>query len=331
VSSPPLFSCVTVAWNSADHLPACIDALRRSAGESGAAVEVIVVDNASGDGSPALAEAHGADRVVRNPVNAGFAVAASQGLGLATGDWVVMVNPDLVVDATFFAAALEAVATASEELAAFAPEIRFAADAERVNSRGITVDESGIPAEVGKGELRGAASPGAVFGATGGAALLRRSALDRVGGYEPLFFAYYEDVDLAWRLQRAGFRASHLPGAGASHAGSSTVGVGSPLQTYLVARNRRFLVRRHGPFDPRARAWRTVVEIGHAGFLTVATRNAAPLRGRAAALRRRRYLRFLRRVDRATLAGTAAALTPRARFGATLRRKLRSMDLEERH
>lgn len=291
-----------------------------------------MIDNASDDDSGGIAISAGADRLIQNPINAGFAVAASQGIALANGTWIIMINPDLVIDISFLQIVDDAVKNAPANICCFAPEIRFAADNSLINSCGIAVDSIGIPSEIGKGQLASAVNlPTTIFGASGGGAILRRSALDEVGGFEPAYFAYYEDDDLSWRLQRAGYRALLLPTAKALHAGSSTVGVASPLQTYLVARNRRLLFYRHGPHDLRTRVWRGITDLGHAGVSYALTRCTAPFRGRAAALFLRPYLRFLRRTDATFLRGTPDVLVPRVSFRAAIRRKLQSITLERGH
>src|SRR5581483_11425482 len=76
---------------------------------------------------------------------------------------------------------------------------------------------------------------------------IRRDALAAVGGLEPLYFAYLEDVDVGWRLRKKGYRAIVVPRAVALHEGSASTGEGSWLKTFLVARNRRALFRLHGP------------------------------------------------------------------------------------
>ncbi len=330
MTDDPLFTCVVVTWNSDDHLGDCIEAIRRSEAQSDTSVEILVIDNASTDHTTDIATKTGADRIVRNPINAGFAVAASQGVALARGMWIVMTNPDLVVHESFVKAVTSAVRAAPANVSCFAPEIYFLADSMRINSRGIAVDDVGLPSEIGKGQLVSKAPiPVRVFAGSGGGSILRRTALDKVGAFDPVYFAYYEDVDLAWRLQRSGYRTLFLPNARASHAGSSTVGVASPLQTYLVARNRRLIFYRHGPHSWRARMWRTLTDIIHASVLCVATRSAAPLYGRASAIRLRLYLRFLRRTDAANLTGDHDTLVARIPFKAALRRKVRSIALEK--
>ena len=229
-------SAVVVTWNSADDVASCISALRRAAQHSAWAVEIIVVDNASIDRSAELAGVAGADEVIVNPLNIGFAAAASLGAGRSHGEWVLFVDPDLHVDVHFFEA-LRVATTANPTVGSYAPEVRFASDPTMVDSRGLGVDCAGIPFEVRAQNTNGTTHDlTRVFGGSGGAWLIGRSILERHGAFEPAFFAYMEDVDLAWRLQKRGHITLLVPNARALHGGSSTTGVTSPNKAYLVAR-----------------------------------------------------------------------------------------------
>jgi len=108
----PELSLVMVAWNSADLLAESIGAFRASAEAAGVATEIIVVDNASRDGSAQVARDAGADGVIENPLNAGFVVAASQGIARCRSDWILLANPDLRVELPFVGAIVEAGAAA---------------------------------------------------------------------------------------------------------------------------------------------------------------------------------------------------------------------------
>jgi GT2 family glycosyltransferase len=142
-----------------------------------------------------------------------------------------------------------------------------------------------------------------------------------LGGPEPAFFAYLEDVDLALRLRCAGYRAVFVPDAIAFHEGSASTGARSPLKVYLVARNRRLLFQLHGPRSLRATGWRALTDLAHAAYSTAGT-PVAPWAGRLEALRFRRYLAFLRRARKhAEPCHTEFERSPRASLSATLRRK----------
>jgi GT2 family glycosyltransferase len=319
-------SAVIVGWNAGDALASCVQSLRESARGAAIDLQLVVVDNASHDGSVERLPLGGSDVRVRNAVNAGFSVAAAQGIARAGGDWILLVNPDLVVAPDFFSQLRNELARAADRVATLVPELRFASDPDLVNCRGLTVDEIGVPAEVdaGASATEPAVSTERILGGSSGCCLLRADALRVLGGPEPAFFAYLEDADLALRLRRAGYETVFAPRAVALHEGSASTGGRSRVKAFLVARNRRLLFRLHGPRSPRARVLRSVVELGHGTVTSLRGGGAAPWRGRFEALRLRRYARFVTRSraehePRATSPGSA--LAPRATLRDTLRRK----------
>jgi len=329
----PEITTVIVSWNSGASLAASLAALRRSAAAAGVTVEVVVVDNASGDDSKRLAAEAGADLIVENPLNAGYVVAASQGIALAHGTWIMLANPDLTVSEGFVGAMLEVARSGPPDIGCLVPDIRFAADHSIVNSRGIEVDVVGIPAESGAGrEAERLAGPVEVFGPSSSGCLLRRAALAEVGGLEPLYFAYLEDVDVAWRLRKKGYRALLVPGAVAFHEGSASTGEGSWLKAFLVARNRRALFRLHRPLGFPARPLRAVTEIGHATVQALSGSGTASVHGRVAALHTRRYTDFLSASNRLTGMPDDARvpLAPRRTLPEALRRKRAAASLMHR-
>ena len=325
-------SAVLVAWNSGDLITACVESLRASARSADVGLQLVVVDNASDDDAVDRVDLREPDIRVRNPVNAGYGVAAAQGLAVAEARWALLVNPDLVVDLGFFSALAPAMRSAEPNVAALVPELRYASDPSTVNSRGIAVDEIGVPAEVDLGERVVEGLPAQdVLGGSSGCCLLRVDAVREIGGPEPVFFAYLEDVDLALRLQEAGYGARFVPDAVAWHEGSASTGEGSPVKTFLVARNRRVLFRLHGPWTVGPWLWRLVVDPAHALVSSALGDPTAPWRGRIDALRLRRYTGFLRRARTLHDAQVAPApRTPRAGLRATLRRKRAATHMTER-
>jgi GT2 family glycosyltransferase len=295
----PRVAAIIVTWNAASDLPGCIDALRH-AGRSvraGVSLEIIVVDNASTDRSAEIAASLSVDAILKNGTNAGYAVAACQGAAMARADWLFFLNADVRLDPMCLDHLLQVVH--HNRLAeSVTPELVYAADPRLINSQGLSVDATGLPAEVGNGErTRPHAAPFEVFSATGASWLMSADAFAKVGGFEPVYFAYLEDVDMGWRLQRSGVKTLCVPAARGTHIGSSSTGDRSPLKAYLVARNRRILVGRHGPHSLQARLFRTAAEIGHCLASILLSRSLAPVRGRRDALALRRYIRFLREAD----------------------------------
>jgi len=289
-------TAVVVAWNAGDTLAACVGSLREAARATGRRLQVVAVDNASEDTAVASLPLEEGDVVIRNPVNAGYGVAASQGMARAEAPWVLLVNPDVVVERGFLRSLMVVADAAPADVATVVPEMRYASDPEIVNCRGMTLDELGIPAEVDAGARRGqGAAHVEPLGGSSGCCLLRLEAVRRLGGVEPVYFAYLEDVDLAVRLARAGFRAELVNDAVAWHEGSAAAGSTSPLKTFLVARNRRLLFRLEGPRGLHRRLGRTVVELGHGLVSSTVGSPASPWLGRIDAVRLRRYTRFVRR------------------------------------
>jgi N-acetylglucosaminyl-diphospho-decaprenol L-rhamnosyltransferase len=319
----PDVSAVVVAWNSGDSLVACADSLRDAASRADARLQLVVVDNASDDDAVERIELTAADVLVRNPVNGGYGLAASQGLARAEAPWALLANPDLVVSPTFFEHLLAAARSAPESVAALVPEMRYAARPDVVNCRGITMDEAGIPAEIDAGKRAVAADgPCEPLGGSSGCCLLRIEAVRSLGGLELAYFAYLEDVDLAARLARAGYGARLVPAAVSWHQGSASAGPTSPLKTFLVARNRRILFRLEAPSTLGARLARLPVELGHGLVSSTFSSVTAPWRGRLDAVRLHRYTAFVHRArttydDRST----RPRLTRRATLLETLRRK----------
>lgn len=239
---PPI-SAVIPTWSALRYLPACLAALRA---QLGPADEIVLVDNASRDRAGDWARRHAPDvRVLSLPQNLGFAGGTAAGIAAARGALLLLINDDALaepgcVDALW--AALEA----SPGAGAAAGVLTFSRRPDIVASAGIRFQRDGVATDLHMG-VDVAALPGVpapIFGASGGLALLRRELVADVGSFEPGFFSYLEDADLAWRARLRGWGAVLAPGARARHVYSATGGEGSPFKQRLLARNRlRVLVR----------------------------------------------------------------------------------------
>jgi GT2 family glycosyltransferase len=321
--SPADVTAVLVAWNAGDSLVACVASLRKAADRADVRLQLVIVDNASEDDAVQRVALDDGDILVRNAVNGGYGLAASQGLELAAAPWALLANPDLVVSSTFFVHLFEVAREAPASVATLVPELRYAARPDLVNCRGVTMDEIGVPAEVDAGRPTEAVDlHGKPLGGSSGCCLLRLESIRRLGGLELAYFAYLEDVDLGVRLARAGNESRLVPAAVAWHEGSASTGPISPLKTFLVARNRRILFRLEAPHSLRARLARLPVEVGHGIVSSTLSSRTAPWRGRVDAVRLRPYTTFVRAARAAyDDRSTRPRLTPRATLRSTLRRK----------
>ncbi len=237
-------SLVVPTWNGKERLLRCLEALSR---QTYGDVSTVVVVNGSEDGTVEALSAYPWLRVIVNRRNVGFAAAVNQGIRASDGAYVALLNDDAFPEPGW----LEALVRAMEEddrVGACASLLVFAQRPGVVQSAGIAMDRAAIAWDRLRGrpvtEAREACE---VFGASAGAALYRRSMLERIGLFDERFFAYLEDVDLAWRAQIAGWDCRYVPDALVRHLTSASLGEGSPLKKQLRARNKIWTVVKNAP------------------------------------------------------------------------------------
>ena len=268
---PPDLSVIVVAYRSAAHLPACLEAVASSADRLSR--ETIVVDNASGDGTPELVRRQAPDaRLIVNEANRGFAAAVNQAARIARGRHLLLLNPD----ARPLPGCLERLAAELDGR----PEAAFAGP-QLVDPDGAR-QPSAWPAPglltlayealllhnlMPRSRLRLVTAPAGepvdVECLSGACLLVRRAAFEALGGFDERFFIYYEDTDLALRARAAGHRVRLVPAARAVHL----VG-GSSFQDRREFRRRfhesgRLFLDKHHP-GPRGAALRILHRAGHA-------------------------------------------------------------------
>ena len=208
-------SIVTVSYNVRDYLAACLRSLAN--GAPGLRTEVVVVDNASGDGSADLVEeAFPQVRLVRNRENLGFARAVNRGLALTGGRWLLLLDPDTVVPP----GALEALVRAAErwpEVGVAGPALSDPAtgDAQASFRPFVTWQAAFAQHTLAKPFLRGSRGPrfapvadrptdvGFLIGAC---LLIRRDVFVQLGGLDEGYFLFCEDMDYCRRAIRAGWK-----------------------------------------------------------------------------------------------------------------------------
>lgn len=227
----PLVSLVVLNHNAQALLQVCLDAVF---GQTYEHREVIVVDNGSADGSPEMVRRRfpGA-RLLVNPLNAGYARAANQGIRCAAGEFVAVLNNDTRMDSDWLQKLVEIVLSderigscSSRQMDFYRPGV--------VDSEGLALRRGLYPASRNRGQAAGSASQaaGEVFGAAGASALYRAAALRQAGLFDEDYFAYNEEFDLAVRLRLAGWKCLYVPAATVYHVSGAT----------RARRDRRFLV-----------------------------------------------------------------------------------------
>lgn len=225
--------------------------------------EVIVVDNGSTDGTHALLELRWPQvRIISLPDNRGFGKAANAGVAAANTQTVVLLNNDTVCAPTFLERLVAALDPEGGVVMASPILVRAGAE-DRIDTAGIVLDRTLHGFNHLYGERVEVLEDGAFdpLAPCGGAAAFDRSAFLDIGGFDPAFFAYLEDVDLGIRCVARGWKCQLVPTAIGIHAHSGTLGEGSPAKNRLTAWGRGYIVGKYRLHKkPHLFLWATVGE-----------------------------------------------------------------------
>jgi GT2 family glycosyltransferase len=245
VNGSPAVSVVVVNYNGADHLAEGLAAL--AACEPNLPVEILVVDNASTDSSLTLAEQFAttcpAVRILKSPVNRGYAGGVNLALGHVRGRYVAALNADMIVTPGWLTPAV-AFLDARPEVGAINPLIVLYDDEQRINAAGQDVHVTGLGFNrwLGQPRRRAGARPLAVAGVQGGAVITRRALLEAMGGWDERGFLYHEDVELSWLLRLMGYELYCLPEIAVRHKYRLSM---YAEKLFLLERNRLRMLATH--------------------------------------------------------------------------------------
>ncbi len=229
----PSLSIVIVSWTTRDLLHRCLAAIAAGQGaRPGPAVEVIVVDNASSDGSAELVRsAFPWVSLLENSANLGFARANNQGIAQAHGRYVVLLNSDTEVQDDALAR-LASFADAHPQAGAVGPRLLNADGSLQPSCHPMLTPtrefwrllfmEPIRPRATYPLERWGTAWPRRVEVIKGACVLLRAAALAQVGPLDERYFIYTEEVDLCYRLAQAGWELWWEPAARVVHYGGAS-------------------------------------------------------------------------------------------------------------
>ncbi len=215
---------VVVNWNSGDLLGQCLSSLSR---QNPPPDKIIVVDNASTDGSAAGIEARYRNtKIIQLDTNTGFAAGNNIGVDAAKDcDWIALVNPDAFAEPDWLERIISA-AKENREYAFFGSRVLAANQSNRLDGTADVYHVSGVHWRRGHGQKENGRDlkPEEIFSPCAAAALYRRDAFLKVGGFDHSYFCYSEDVDLGFRLRLAGYRCLYVPDAIVRHVSSATTG-----------------------------------------------------------------------------------------------------------
>jgi GT2 family glycosyltransferase len=216
-----LVSIIIATYNSEATLPDCLASIRNQDYRN---YEIIIVDNGSTDGTLAAIDPQ-ETRLLKNKQNLGFSKANNQALAIAEGEFALFLNSDATIAPNFLSILLPYFERYRNLGAASAKILKPLNGSTRIiDSAGLLMEHWRLlPRNRGEGEIdRGQYdTTGSVFGVPGACALYRRAALESAAsGREYMdedFFAYYEDVDLSWRIRRRNWTVLYVPDAVSYH------------------------------------------------------------------------------------------------------------------
>ena len=230
----PMVSIIVVTWNGRDLLGSCLESLCR---QRYADREIVLVDNGSVDGSAQFVlDEFPEVRIVVLAENRGFTGGATAGLEACSGEFIALLNDDAQADEHWLGNLLHAM-HGDPRIGICASKI-LRADNGTIDSAGDGLTTWGVGYKRGLGkDVSCYSSQGYVFGACGAAALYRRTMLEEIGFLDELLFMHYEDTDLNFRAQLAGWKCLYVPMAIVYHKVSGTVPALSEEHVYYHARN----------------------------------------------------------------------------------------------
>lgn len=251
--APVTVSVVVVNYNRCRLLQACLESL---ALQEEISFEVILVDNGSTDDSLEMVRSRFAAhprfplRLVENRENRGFCAANNQGIGLARGEYVALLNNDAEAHPAWLRELLSAF-TVDPGVGMAASKILVYDDPTRIDKVGHLIYPDGQNRGRGSGErdegqydqVEEVAWP------DGCAAMYRREMLAEIGGFDEDLFAYGDDAELGLRARIAAWACLYMPGAVVRHHRGATLGVLSSRRLELIERNRVLLAAKHFPWS----------------------------------------------------------------------------------
>lgn len=240
----PKVSSIILVFNSSKFIKSCLDSIFSQAYQD---IEVIIVDNGSKDNILSWIKGNFPQcRLIENKENLGAAKARNQGIEAAKGQYILTLDCDVILEKDFLKKIMTFVGNLENSVGMLQPKI-LREDKKNIYSTGICLSGLRRFFDIGKGKPDNGRfdSQKYIFGACSAAALYRREMLEEIkqdtGYFDERFFFLVEDVDLAWRAQKRGWKALYYPEAVCYHSGNSSNTPGR-IRQYLCFRNRYYSI-----------------------------------------------------------------------------------------
>lgn len=257
-------SIVIITWNSGAVIARCLEALVNQG-----SLDIHVVDNGSSDATLELVASSPLPVTVHHETqNKGFSYGCNQGLSNSAKPYIFYLNDDAVPGPDYLRALYKQLESHPSAASAVGKMVYFKDGKQYIDSAGIDLGSYALrPLDIGHGQLDKGQfdTPRELFGPSATATLYRRSALEKLGPrpFDEEFFAYYEDVDLAWRLGEAGFSHLYVPQAVVNHCRRGPDGKPPALRARAFANRYLLWAKNESPwrflsYAPLALSWEAV-------------------------------------------------------------------------
>ncbi len=241
-------SVIIPHWNGIDILADCLESLKKNTYPN---IEIIVVDNASTDGSSEWISSHYPDiKLIRNNKNYGYAGGCNKGAEASSGEYLTFLNNDTIQNEDFIEHLADFL-NLNPQVSAVQPKILNYYERNKFDYAGGCggwLDILGFPFARGRLFLNVESDNSQyekirpIFWASGTALMIRKKDFDLLGGFDDAFFAHQEEIDLCWKIHLAGNQVWSIPKAVVFHKNAVTLPMFSRLKQYLNHRNSMLMI-----------------------------------------------------------------------------------------
>ena len=242
MSENPLVSVIVLNYNAGELLLNCIESIKKSAYKN---LEIIVVDNISTDKSQTICKEKYPDiKLIQNDENFGYCEGNNIGIREAKGDYIIILNPDTIVESNWIKELISAYNKFGEGL--YQPKILSLNEKQVLQSTGNMMHVFGFGFAKDKGRKDGEADEEIkkIGYASGTCLFTSRNVLDKVGLLDAFLFLYHDDLDLGWRASQIGINSYYVPKSKIYHVESYSL-KWSAKKFYWLERNRKYCLLTH--------------------------------------------------------------------------------------
>ncbi len=242
MSENPLVSVIVLNYNAGELLLNCIESIKKSAYKN---LEIIVVDNISTDKSQETCKEKYPDiKLIQNNENFGYCEGNNIGIRAAKGDYIIILNPDTIVESNWIEELISAYSKFGEGL--YQPKILSLNEKQVLQSTGNMLHVFGFGFAKDKGRKdEGIGEEIKKIGYASGTCLFTsRNVLDKVGLLDSFLFLYHDDLDLGWRASQIGINSYYVPKSKIYHVESYSL-KWSAKKFYWLERNRKYCLLTH--------------------------------------------------------------------------------------